>query len=271
MEAAPTSGTDHSTAVGWLAELLQVAVTSSNAEACRVLCSSQLCQHLSKQHVTNVLMLAVQMLHFKWYARSTQWHEQRLLVMQHLCGLFNSCIGSASSDASQADAATSRAYVRQVLACAVQCDAEDALRELLGLIPVQVQCLSYSDVYFLLLLSLRSSSSPSIMTMLCGLRLGQNCYETPDLRCVSLSKLRRLFDAALSADIGKPGVPEVFRLLATWEPCPACWAGSFAKSASHFSHSELKVLCDKAHAIVDDQERAQVLDVLCGFGSTCLV
>jgi hypothetical protein len=132
IEAMALSTAEHSAAVGWLAELLQITVTASNADACRLLCSRQLCQQLPLRHVTNVLILAVCMLRFH-----TQC-QQRKAVMQHVCGLFSklavaslqahaSSSSSSNNSSSSSGVVATRACVRQVLACAVQGNEGDVL------------------------------------------------------------------------------------------------------------------------------------------------
>lgn len=208
MEAMVLGMPNQAAAVGWLSELLQIAVTATNPDACALLCSRQLCQHLPLRHVANMLILAIQLLQ----SSTVSQHQQRMLVMQHVCRLFSSlAVASVQADASSSSAMATRACVWQVLAFAMR--DGDALQELLTLIPVQDKLLSSSDLYTLQLSALHTLSSPSIMRLLCGLQLSWHSDASPALMPVSLSKLHHLMRLAIgAASYGMVGV----RLCSCW-------------------------------------------------------
>jgi hypothetical protein len=265
MEAAAAGSDAHTaTAVGLLGELLQVAVVTSNTHACQVLCSRKLCQQLSVRHTADVLMLAVQLLHF-----STPWQRhQRLLVMQHVCRLF-SRLAAASVQADVGGSSSSsigmetRACVRQVLACAVQLGSEEALQQLLAVIPVQEQPLmSHTDLYVLQVTALRQPRfSPRIMRMLCGLRLTWHSRGSPALRPVSVATLYDLLLQALEMGTCKKGVSKMVRALVGWQPHPYR-----APLGSKFDEDVVYHLLELAMKIPDVIEHVWVVEELCELG-----
>jgi hypothetical protein len=273
---------DHAAAVGWCAELLQVAVAASNGDACGLLCSHQLSQHLSLQQLTNILILAVQM-----QCSLRQCHcslcQQKMHVMQHVCKLFSTVavasvqadVGSKScgsgSGSGSSSAVSTRACVGQVLACAMQLNAVEVLQKLLLLIPVQDGLLSYRNLYTLQSLALGYFCSPRVVQMLCGLRLSLRwpSDETSASMRWSGAKQHALLHLALTDHHNTPGLSETVQMLATWEPhaCTNHHEGSSAAGLG-ISHSALDGLCQLAEGITNSGERALVLDALYALGGT---
>jgi hypothetical protein len=261
-------------AAEWVGGLLQVAVAASKADACALLCSRKPCEHVPLQHMSNVLVLAAELVHYSHLQR-----EQRLLVMQHVCKVFSSLAMDASRMGSFWDtsgAAAVKACVMQVLMFAVQLGNEQTLQELLEpSCPLARatgcwQLLSCFDVYILLLTSLRSTCSPRIIQMLCGLRLnsdsgrlwggGYGC-QTPAVTSVSVIKMHQLLKVALDTYKAAKGVSEVLKLLAAWDPCQADPGRKGARFVT-ISAVALGVLCEQAGKIGDAREGAVALEVL---------
>jgi hypothetical protein len=207
---------------------------SGNTDACRVLCSSKICQQLPLQLVTHVLTLAVQLLH-----ASSLWQRQpRTLVLRHVCMLFSRlAVAAVQADASGSNGMAARACVRQVLAVAVQLGAEGVLQQLLGWIPVHKQpLLSHTYLFILQAMVLRQADfNPDIMRMLCGLQLSCCCTQDPALRPVSVQKLYDLLAQALELGTEQQGpddVLDILQMLVAWEPqLPAAAAAKAAKGS----------------------------------------
>jgi hypothetical protein len=218
MEAVATDTKAHKAAdVDLLAELLQVAVVASNTHACRLLCSGSVSRHLLQQQAMHLLVLAVQLLHF-----STPWQcQQRLVIMRSICKLFSSiAVASVQADAGSSSGLETKACVRQVLGSAVQLGDEEALQQLLALIPLQQQpLLGHTDLFVLQAIALRQARlSPRIMEMLCGLQLKLHSKESPAFDPATVEWLFDLLLQALETARCAKGIGRVVTALVEWQP-----------------------------------------------------
>jgi hypothetical protein len=254
----------------WVAELLQVAVTTGNADACRLLCSRRACEHIPLQHLSNMLMLAVQQAVY-W---TNSQRQQRMAVLQHVSSLFSRLAVGASREwlfrgSSDSSAAwPGGACVRQVLAAAAKTGDEQVLQEILGQHNVMGQLLTSYDMYILVLMSLRTSCSPRIIQLLCGLQLSPDSrwttgwgrqQEAPAFTSMSVNRWYHLFRTALTTHKGAAGVSQVVQLLADWDPRPG---GPVGGRYGSFNPTALGVLRELAKKIGDASERVAALDVL---------
>jgi hypothetical protein len=263
--AAGSGTTQHTAAVAVVAELLQTAVAASNAGACSVLCCCSLSQHLSQQQVMHQLMLAVQLLHF-----STPWQrQQRWLVMRCMCKLFSDrTIAAVRADTGSSSSMATRACVRQVLACAVQIGCEEALQQLLAIIPVQEQpLLSHTDMFVLQATALRQARlNPNVMQMLCAVRLSWHVLDDPALQPMSANRLFDLLKQAVQLGSCQRGVSEVVQTLIAWQPHPLPNKAGDPGLASRLDEGALLDLVECAKEITDVSERASVLRQLGDLG-----